>query len=240
MPVINGKEACSLLDIVLVDAINVELKFSLLWAVLTIVAADIASDADISLLLDSPPTNAVNVDGVGASLVVIPLLEIALTEAAFKVELIINDTEVSSLRTVVITDITEYNSLFIAVLTEVIFCKDVCLLLDVGVMDTGEVIILLVDIASVDIIDCIVKDCSLLDITLLILVTDNVDTPVLLDTETSAVINGKLCPLPEITLVEFRSLFVVLLVEVTVSTGVTVILLFDTTMLEVTDVGKIS
>ena len=170
---------------------------------------------------------------------IVPLLEMALTEAAFKVELIINDTEVSSLRAVVTTDTTEYSSLFIAVLTEVIFCKDVCLLLDVGVTDTGEVVLLLVNIASVDVIDCIVKDCSLLGTTL-ILVTDNVDIPVLLDTETSAVINGKLCPLPEITLVEFRSLFVVLLVEVTVSTGVTVISLFDTTMVEVTDVGKVS
>ena len=236
MPVINGKEACSLLDIVLVEVTNVELKFSLL---LTIVAADIASEADISLLLDSPPVNAVNVDGVGASLVIVPLLEMALTEAAFKVELIINDTEVSSLRAVIITDTTEYSSLFIAVLTEVIFCKDVCLLLDVGVTDTGEVVLLLVNIVSVDVIDCIVKDCSLLG-TILILVTDNVDIPVLLDTETSAVINGKLCLLTEITLVEFRSLFAVLLVEVTVSTGVNVISLFDTTMVEVTDVGKIS
>ena len=230
----NGKEACSLLDIMLVDATNVELKFSLL-----LVVRDIASEADISLLLDSPPVNAVNVDGVGATLVIVPLLEIALTEAAFKVELIINDTEVSSLRAVVITDTTEYSSLFIAVLTEVIFCKDICLLLDVGVTDTGEVVLLLVNIVSVDVIDCIVKDCSLLGTTL-ILVTDNVDIPVLLDTETSAVINGKLCPLTEITLVEFRSLFVVLLVEVTVSTGVNVISLFDTTMVEVTDVGKIS
>ena len=232
LPVINGKEACSLLDIVLVDATNVELKFSLL---LTIIAADTASDADISILLDSPPANAVNVDGVGDSLVIVPLLEIALTEAAFKVEFTINDTEVSSLRAVVITGTIEYSSLFIAVLTEVIFCKDVSLLLDVGVMDTGEVVLLLVNIASVDVIDCIVKDSSLLGTTL-ILVTDNVDIPVLLDTETS----GKLCLLTEITLVEFRSLFVVLLVEVTVSTGVTVISLFDTTMVEVTDVGKIS
>ena len=232
MPVINDKKACSLLDIVLVEVTNVELKFSLL---LTIVAADIASDADISLLLDSPPANAVNVDGVGDSLVVIPLLEMALTEAAFKVELIINDTEVSSLRAVVITGTTEYSSLFIAVLTEVILCKDVCLLLDVGVTDIGDVVIPLVDISLVNVIDCAVKDCSLLDITLLILVIDNVDTPVLLDTETSAVINGKLCLLTEITLVELRSLFVVLLVEVTVSTGVTVISLFDTTMAEVTD-----
>ena len=181
---------------------------------------DGTDDEEISILLDTTPLDTGDNEGVNKKLL----------------ESDDNDTEICSLAiTTGIVDL-EFNSLLIAILIEVTVCRGVSSMFDTTVVDVTNAVdvILLFDTVMIAVIDCKVEDRSLLDILLTLLTDDAV-------TEAIAVIKGReVWSLLDIALVEYISLFVALLVDVTVFTEVTISSLFDVTLVEVADAGKIS
>ena len=224
--IIDGVETCSVAPNLTLDRVKVRLladiavivvtdgtKFSSLLDDTTlsitedvVVVSSPADTADVSLLLNCELVKSTD------DMEIPSLLEIILTEIAddvpLETELVnINVTaEVCSL--VIMAAIVEFSSLFVAVLVEV---TDGAV---VGLLDNGLV-------------------CSLLDITL-VDVTDDADDNLLLETEVVNVSNeAEACSIAVLGIVEFSSLFVTVLFEVTVCTGVSS--LFDAAVVEVAD-----